>query len=81
MCYALGRPANIENVVAGANSILRLNGEEGTANRKWAKNWVKREHLFLKTIRSTPLSWKRRAAHQKDEIKAYFADFKRCKDK
>ena len=34
MCHALGRPANIENVVAGANSILRLNGEEGTANRK-----------------------------------------------
>jgi DDE superfamily endonuclease len=81
MCHALGKGASIDAIVAAANSILRCNGEAGTANRKWAKNWINQEKNFIKTIRSTPLSAKRRAAHQKDDIKAHFEEFKRCKAK
>ena len=32
--YTLGQLTNIENVVVSTNSILQLNGEEGTMNRK-----------------------------------------------
>src|SRR6266487_3003885 len=81
MCHSLGRPCSIDATTAAANSILRYNGEEGTANRQWAKNWIQREKDFVKTIRSTPLSAKRRAAHQKEDIKEHFAEFKRCKTK
>ena len=65
MCHTLGKGASIDATVAAANSILRCNGEAGTASRKWAKNWIEREKDFIKTIRSTPLSAKRRASHQK----------------
>ena len=42
---------------------------------------MEREKAFIKTIRSTPLSAKRRAAHQKEDIKAHFVEFDRCKRK
>ena len=78
MCHSIGRSCSINATVAAANSILQCNGEEGTAHRRWAKNWINRESEFIRTIRSTPLSAKRRAAHQKEDIKDHFAEFKRC---
>ena len=63
MCHSLGKGASIDNCVAAANSILRCNGSTGTANRKWAKNWIEREKDFIRTIRSTSLSAKRCQSH------------------
>jgi hypothetical protein len=40
MCYAIGRSANIEVVVASANSILRCNGSMAIVLRRWAKQWI-----------------------------------------
>jgi hypothetical protein len=34
MCYTLGKGASIDATVAAANSILRCNGEAGTASQK-----------------------------------------------
>jgi hypothetical protein len=79
MCHSLGKGAGIDNCVAAANSILRCNGSTGIATRRWAKNWIKRERDFLRTIRSTPLSSKRRQAHQKSDLEAHFKEFERCK--
>jgi len=37
MCYTMGRSANIEVVVASANSILRCDGSMAIVSRRWAK--------------------------------------------
>ena len=37
MCYAMGRSASIDIVVASANSILRCDGSDETVLRRWAK--------------------------------------------
>jgi hypothetical protein len=37
MYYAIGRSANIEVVVASANSILQCNGSMAIVLRRWAK--------------------------------------------
>jgi hypothetical protein len=79
MCYSLGRPAGIDSTIEAANSILRCNGSTETATRRWTKRWITTHQDFIKTIRSTPLSSKRRAAHQKEDIEAHFQEFKRSK--
>jgi hypothetical protein len=66
--------------IAAANSILRHQGLESIASRKWAKAWLSREHEFLKTLRSKPLEAKRRASYIKEGIEGHFKEFKRCKD-
>jgi hypothetical protein len=81
MCHTLGKGASIDATIAAANSILCCNGEARIASRKWAKNWINQEKDFIKTIWSTLLSAKWRASHQKDDIKAHFEEFKRCKVK
>ena len=63
MCYALGKGAGIDNVIAAANLILRCQGINSTASRRWAKVWLQREYQFIKILQSTPLSSKRRASH------------------
>jgi hypothetical protein len=80
MCHSMGRSASIDHIIAAANSILRCQGEETTVSRRWAKDWLIREHEFLKTLRSKPLEVKRRAAHQKEDIERHFKEYKRCKD-
>jgi hypothetical protein len=80
MCYQIGRPANIDNTVAAANSILRCQGFQATATKRWAKEWLTRENAFLKTLRSKPLESKRRAVHNLESIESHFVEFKRCKD-
>jgi len=81
MCYAMGRSANIEVVVASANSILRCDGSMDTVSRRWAKGWIKQNHEFIYTLREKPLSAKRRATHIREDIEAHFKEFDRCKRK
>jgi hypothetical protein len=50
-----------------------------TVSRKWAKRWLTQESTWLKTIRSTPLSVKRRESHKKEDIEAHFKEFRRCR--
>jgi hypothetical protein len=63
MCYAIGRSANIEVVVASANSILRCDSSMATVSRRWAKRWIQQNHEFIHTLQEKPLSAKRRATH------------------
>lgn len=81
MCYSLGRSANLEHVIAASNSILRCQGWEETVSRQWTKAWIARNQDYLKTLRETPLSSLRRAAHNREELEEHFKDFKQCKDK
>jgi hypothetical protein len=78
MCHALGLGAGIDNVVTAANSILRCQRIDSTASHRWAKNWLGREGQFVKTLRSTPLSAKHRAALIREDIIAHFAEFDLC---
>jgi DDE superfamily endonuclease len=80
MCHTMGRGANIDNTIAAANSILRYQGAEATASKRWAKAWLSREHEFLKTLRSKPLEAKRRASHIKEKMEDHFKEFRRCKE-
>ena len=80
MCHSIGRPANIDNVVASANSILRCEGLVDTVSRRWAKRWINRQRDFLKTLRSKPLSTQRRSAHIREDIETHFEEFAHCKN-
>jgi hypothetical protein len=40
MCHALSKGAGIDNIVTTANSILRCQGINSTASRRWAKDWL-----------------------------------------
>jgi hypothetical protein len=85
LCHFLGRSASCDHVVAAGNSILRChagwNKEPETCSRKWAKRWISRNHEFIKTLRSKPLSSLRRAAQLKEDVDGHFKEFRRCKDK
>ena len=59
--------------------ILNEKGEIATTSRRWAHRWIKREHKFLKTLRSKPLSYLRKQAHVKEDIENHFKEFQRCK--
>jgi hypothetical protein len=80
MCHSLGKGAGIDNVISSTNSILRCNSSIATVSRKWAKRWLTRESAWLKTIRSTPLSVKRRESHKKEDMEAHFKEFRRCRE-
>jgi hypothetical protein len=79
MCHSMGRGASIENTVAAANSILRHQNSDATASRRWAKDWLTRNHQWVKTLRSKPLETKRRASHIKEDIEGHFKEYERCK--
>jgi hypothetical protein len=85
MCHNLGKSAGIEEVISAANSILRMDrilnekGEIATTSHRWAHRWIKREHKFLKTLCSKPLSYLRKQAHVKEDIENHFKEFQRCK--
>jgi hypothetical protein len=61
-CYHTRRPAGLSEVIESANTLLRYNGiytpqgDDATVSRRWAERWLKREHKFLRTLRSKPLS-------------------------
>jgi hypothetical protein len=76
----MAQGANIDNTITAANSILRYQGSEATATKRWAKAWLSREADFFKTLRSKALKAKRRASHLRVNIKGHFKEFKRCKD-
>jgi hypothetical protein len=81
MCWALGKSATLDIVIASANSILRCSGAQETVSRRWAKSWLSRHSDELKALRSKPLSIERRGSHIREEIEAHFADFARCRSK
>jgi DDE superfamily endonuclease len=81
MCYNLGKPCTIDNTIAAANSILRVGGQDTTVSRRWVKRWLSREHEFIKTMRSKPLSAERRASHIREDIEDHFKEYRRCRDK
>jgi hypothetical protein len=87
ICHYNGRSAGIFEVIESANTLLRFSGvctvrgDDATVSRRWAERWMKQEKDFVKTIRSKPISWVRRYAMNKDDIKGNFTDFKRCKEK
>jgi hypothetical protein len=79
MCHAIGRSADIDHIIASANSILRCDSSDATVSRRWAKRWLIQEKYFVWTLKSKPLSALRRAAHKKEDIEAHFKDYDRCK--
>jgi hypothetical protein len=80
MCHSIGRPTNIDNVVASANSILWCEGLVDTVLQWWAKRWINRQRDFLKTLCSKPLSTQRRSAHICEDIETHFEEFAHCKN-
>jgi hypothetical protein len=81
MCYAIGRSASIDIVVASANLILWCDGSDETVLRRWAKRWIIFNQDFIKTFWEKLLSAKRCASHIKEDIEFYFQDFLWCKNK
>jgi hypothetical protein len=81
MCHALGKSASIDIVIASANSVLRCIGSDKTVSRRWTKRWIISQKDFLKTLRSKPLSFERRASHIKEDIETHFSEFDRCRRK
>lgn len=79
MCYSIGRGANIENTAAIVRSILRYQNSDTIALRRWAKDWLTRNHQWVKTICSKPLEAKCRASHIEEDMEGHFKEYKRCK--
>ena len=52
MLFYMGRPANKKILVRAANSILRAQGVNSTCSRRWATNWIKRNHTYFRTLRA-----------------------------
>ncbi|KAI1006875.1 hypothetical protein K3495_g1342 [Podosphaera aphanis] len=77
----MGRSANIDQIAGAGNSILLHQGQEATCNRRWAKRWLKYNYEFLKSMKSKPMEARRCAAHQKQDMKEHFQEYKRCRDK
>ncbi len=85
VAHQLGRPPNLTNIKASANSILRARcgwGQEPeTVSRKWTKRWIVRQQKFIKHLRGKPLSSLRRQAQLKSTTETHFTDFKKCKER
>jgi hypothetical protein len=79
--YNIGRGANLQRIIAAANSILRCDGQIPNATKRWAKRWITRYSDFLKTLREKPLSAKRRATHNREDIEKHFQEYRRYRDK
>ena len=86
-CHHFGRNAGLDHVIECANRLLNFdgilnpNGDIATVSRRWAERWMHQQRNWLTTLKSKPLSYLRRNAHNRQDIIDYFADFKRCKEK
>ncbi|CAM6002645.1 unnamed protein product [Sphagnum balticum] len=69
------------NRLLAFNGVVDKNGDLATVSRRWAERWMGRHKEWLQTLKSKPLSYLRRNAHNRQDIIDHFADFKRCKEK
>jgi len=69
------------NRLLAFNGIINKNGDLATVLYRWAERWMLRHKLWLQTLKSKPLLYLRRNAHNRQDILDHFADFKRCKEK
>lgn len=85
--HHLGRNGGKDHVKLCANRLLEYrgvtdkNGDIASVSRLWINRFMTRHKEFIKTLKSRPLSWLRRRAHNKEDIQNHFNDFKRCRDK
>jgi len=78
--HALGTSPNREVLILASNRVLYYCGSDATVSTRWAKSWLSRNIEWFKTLRSKPISSKRRDAHIIEDVEGHFEEFKRCKE-
>jgi hypothetical protein len=78
LLFGLGTAANLDNIVIACNRVLYYSGSTESVSRRWAKRWIVRNNDYWKTLRSKPISSKRRDAHKVDDINEHFRAYQRC---
>ena len=83
MLYRAGTAANLEVIQTAAGRLLyyALGDYTSLVLRRWTKAWMARHFDYLKTLKTKPISAKRLGIYIMEDVKAHFAEFKRCKEK
>ena len=81
MLYSAGTSANTNEIQTAASRLLYYvsGNAKASISRRWTKRWIIRNHNFLKTLKTKPISAKRLGIYIVEDIEAHFAEFSRCK--
>lgn len=82
MLHGCGTSANMENIQIAANRLLfySTGSLNNTVSRRWVKQWITRQHDYLKTLKTKPISAERLASHVVNDIQEHFKGFQKCRD-